>query len=505
MKVVFKSIEIQNFKGFKSYSTGFDPVSTSFYGKNGSGKTSIADAVSWCLFGKDTQNRSQFDIKHHTGDEKQATKTEVSVTLEITADGIDHTIKRMLKEKWQTRRGETTEEFKGNYTEYFINGNLSTQAEFSEFIKNLIDENVFRAVSNPYFFTSLPWKEQRAFLSQMVGNITNEEIADNDERFTDLLKAPTQEDITAYLKHKGFKINEIKKEIDKIPVRIAELKKALPEIDDTDINVDWESQKTEAATQIKALTEKIAKLKTGDKSPASKEIEKKLAFAKKRKREMEVSADNKLDLLKKEYHNFCNEIENKRRKIQDSMFRNQGIITTKQTTISRSMAEIENYKNAMEALKKIWNEEVNIKPVLPPISEKDKLCPTCGQELPLEKIQETRNILLESLERKRLETRERLTTEVKTIKNRIAKAEELAQISQTEKEKYEELLKEDNEKLISLSNKEYPKVPTYEEILAENPNYKPVLDEITSLERDLESDIPVDNSNLIREKESHLA
>ena len=505
MKVVFKSIEIQNFKGFKSYSTGFDPVSTSFYGKNGSGKTSIADAVSWCLFGKDTQNRSQFDIKHHTGDETQATKTEVSVTLEITADGIDHTIKRMLKEKWQTRRGETTEEFKGNYTEYFINGNLSTQAEFSEFIKNLIDENVFRAVSNPYFFTSLPWKEQRAFLSQMVGNITNEEIADNDERFADLLKALTQEDITAYLKHKGFKINEIKKEIDKIPVRIAELKKALPEIDDTDINVDWESQKAEAATQIKALTEEIAKLKTGDKSPASKEIEKKLAFAKKRKREMEVSADNKLDLLKKEYHNFCNEIENKRRKIQDSMFRNQGIITTKQTTISRSMAEIENYKNAMEALKKIWNEEVNIKPVLPPISEKDKLCPTCGQELPLEKIQETRNILLESLERKRLETRERLTAEVKTIKSKIAKAEELAEISQTEKEKYEELLKEDNEKLISLSNKEYPKIPTYEEILAKNPNYKPVLDEITSLERDLESDIPVDNSNLIREKESHLA
>ena len=96
MKVIFKSIEIQNFKGFKSYSTGFDPVSTSFYGKNGSGKTSIADAISWCLFGKDTQNRSQFDIKHHTDGEKQATKTEVSVTLEITADGIDHTIKSML-------------------------------------------------------------------------------------------------------------------------------------------------------------------------------------------------------------------------------------------------------------------------------------------------------------------------------------------------------------------------------------------------------------------------
>ena len=67
-----------------------------------------------------------------------------------------------------------------------------SQAEFSAFIRNLIDENVFRALSNPYYFTSLPWKDQRAFLSQMVGNITNEEIADNDGKFTELLKALAQ-------------------------------------------------------------------------------------------------------------------------------------------------------------------------------------------------------------------------------------------------------------------------------------------------------------------------
>ena len=505
MKVIFKSIEIQNFKGFKSYSTGFDPVSTSFYGKNGSGKTSIADAISWCLFGKDTQNRSQFDIKHHTDDEKQATKTEVSVTLEITADGIDHTIKRMLKEKWQTKRGETTEEFKGNYTEYFINGNLSSQGEFSTFIKNLIDENVFRAVSNPYFFTSLPWKEQRAFLSEMVGNITNEEIADNDERFADLLKALTQEDITAYLKHKGFKINEIKKEIDKIPVRIAELKKARPELDENDFATDWKTKSESLKTDVVKLSEEIAQLKSGNTSAATKEIERKLSFAQKRKREMETSADNKLKAMKEEYHNFCEEIDLQRRKLQESILRNQGIITTKQTVISRAEAELTNFDNSMKALRDRWNKEVNIKLTLPPLTDEDIYCPTCGQVLPTGMIEEARNIRFESMERKRLDTKQRLTEECNKIRGEQEKTKALIASTKIDKEEYEKLLEEDNEKLSSLSKKEYPKVTTYEEILAANPNYKPVLDEITLLERQLESNVPEDNSALIEEKTNQLA
>ena len=504
MKVVIKSIEIQNFKAFKSYVAGLDPTSTSFYGKNGSGKTSIADAISWCLFGKDTQNRSQFDIKYHTDDERQETKNETSVTLGIAADGIDHTIKRVLKEKWQTRRGETTEEFKGNYTEYFVNGNLSSQTEYSTFIRNLIDENVFRAVSSPYYFTSLPWKEQRSFLSQMVGNITNEEVAEKDERFAELLKALTQEDITAYLKHKAYKISEVKKEIDKIPVRIAELKKALPKLDENAFATDWKSLSESAKDDIAKLSEEIAQLKSGNISAASKELERKLSFAQKRKREMETSADNKLKAMKEDYHKFCEEIDLQRKKLQESILRNQGIITTKQTTISRSEAELTNLGNDMNDLRERWNQEVNIKPTLPPLTDDDMYCPACGQELPPEKIQEARNALLESMERKRLDAKQRLTEEFNKIRDKQGRTKTLITSTKEEKERYEILIKEDNEKLSALATKEYPKVTTFEEILAENPNYKSVLDEITLLERQIEADVPEDNSALINDKEAQL-
>lgn len=124
---------------------------------------------------------------------------------------------------------------------------------------------------------------------------------------------------------------------------------------------------------------------------------------------METSADNKLKAMKEEYHNFCEDIDLQRRKLQESILRNQGIITTKQTVISRAEAELVNLENGMKDLRDRWNKEVNIKPTLPPLTDEDRYCPACGQELPPEKIQEARNTLLEGMERKRLDAKQRLT------------------------------------------------------------------------------------------------
>ena len=147
----------------------------------------------------------------------------------------------------------------------------------------------------------------------------------------------------------------------------------------------------------------------------------------------------------------------------------------------------------MNDLRERWNQEVNIKPTLPPLTDDDMYCPACGQELPPEKIQEARNALLESMERKRLDAKQRLTEEFNKIRDKQGRTKTLITSTKEEKERYEILIKEDNEKLSALATKEYPKVTTFEEILAENPNYKSVLDEITLLERQIEADVPEDN------------
>ena len=234
MKITIQNITIQNFKGFRDFQAQFNPSVASVYGDNGLGKTSIADAILWCLFGKDTQNRQQFDIKYHDANGKTEKNIVVSVSLDILFDKTQHNITRQLKEQWTKERGTTNEYLKGNITEYFVDGQPYTQADFKAFMSDMVDERTFRAVTSPTLFTSLPWKEQRQFLSQMVGNISNEEIANVDfPRFKDVLPLLESETIESLLKSTFYKIKECKSKIAEIPVSIAALKKAITDADYT--------------------------------------------------------------------------------------------------------------------------------------------------------------------------------------------------------------------------------------------------------------------------------
>ncbi|WP_237769591.1 AAA family ATPase [Pelosinus fermentans] len=54
---------VKNFKGFKDFTLEANGDSLMVFGDNGTGKTSIADAVNWLFFNKDTQNKTDFGIK----------------------------------------------------------------------------------------------------------------------------------------------------------------------------------------------------------------------------------------------------------------------------------------------------------------------------------------------------------------------------------------------------------------------------------------------------------
>ena len=53
MQIIFKTLKMQGFKGVLAERTvEFNPQVTEIYGANRTGKTTIADAVQWVLFGK---------------------------------------------------------------------------------------------------------------------------------------------------------------------------------------------------------------------------------------------------------------------------------------------------------------------------------------------------------------------------------------------------------------------------------------------------------------------
>ena len=56
--IKLKSLSLFNFKGIRNLTLDFTNAETWIYGENGTGKTTVCDAFSWLLFGKDSKGKS---------------------------------------------------------------------------------------------------------------------------------------------------------------------------------------------------------------------------------------------------------------------------------------------------------------------------------------------------------------------------------------------------------------------------------------------------------------
>ena len=60
MRIILKSLSMRNFKGIRSLKLTFNDDVTEIHGDNATGKTTIVDAFSWLLFGKDSNGKADF-------------------------------------------------------------------------------------------------------------------------------------------------------------------------------------------------------------------------------------------------------------------------------------------------------------------------------------------------------------------------------------------------------------------------------------------------------------
>lgn len=221
------SMHIQNFKGCKDRTIEFGDK-TRISGANATGKTTIFDAFTWLLFGKDSLGSSDFDIRPLDADGKMADRIEISVESKISVDGNEYELKKVQKQKWVEKRGAGTTGLQGNINEFEINGYPKRQKEFKDFIAGVIDEDIFTLITNPTAFNSLPWKKQRETLMKFIGTFSDVEIAETfGERYTKLIPelkiANTDDILKKYAKAK----NTLNKDMVEIPARIDEISKQL--------------------------------------------------------------------------------------------------------------------------------------------------------------------------------------------------------------------------------------------------------------------------------------
>jgi len=224
--VKLQKLKMLNFKGIKKLEINFNPEQTNVFGANASGKTSIFDSFTWLLFGKDSSGRSDFEVKTLDANNKVIEKIEHEVEAELIVDSRPLTIRRVLSEKWVKKRGSLDSEFTGNQTEYYWNGVPMQQKEFQQNVSEILEEGLFKLITNPLAFNTLKWEERRKILTSMV-DISDDLIAG--EKYKGILaEVRKHKSIEDYKKMILASVKKSKEDIAAIPTRIDEVERNKP-------------------------------------------------------------------------------------------------------------------------------------------------------------------------------------------------------------------------------------------------------------------------------------
>jgi hypothetical protein len=222
-------LELLNFKGLKSFTINLNG-DVVIRGDNATDKTTVFDSVCWLLFGKDSLDRADFEIKTLDGGEPiHKVNHEVTGTFTLDEGGTVE-LKRVYREKYSSPRGgEVT--LTGHTTDYFVDGVPKKEKEYKEIVSSLVDESIFKLITNPlYFNETYSWQNRRKLLLEMCGDIDDISVInsrDDLRRLAELLEGRTVDDHRKVVAAKKTAIN---KELDMIPVRIDEAMRNKPEI-----------------------------------------------------------------------------------------------------------------------------------------------------------------------------------------------------------------------------------------------------------------------------------
>ena len=150
-----KSITLKNFRQYQDAKIGFSNVPgknvTIIMGDNGTGKTTLAQAFQWALYGK-TEFQISEVINRITRETMTMGQTKhVSVTLEIIYNEVTYTLSRTLA--YKKNAAMKIEEGEGKFTISYLDKESGKSEFIPEYRKNYFIKRVLpQELSNFFFF-----------------------------------------------------------------------------------------------------------------------------------------------------------------------------------------------------------------------------------------------------------------------------------------------------------------------------------------------------------------
>lgn len=383
MKMILKSLHIENFKGVKDKTYEFGKT-TRVSGMNRRGKTTIGAAWYWLMSDKNYELVSNPNIRPDNIEDCIPT-----VTADVDVDGKEITLSKMQKRK--VGKPDANGVSKVTITNiYEINSVPKTERDFKAYLEELgFDFDKFLICSHPNVFTkdlSLKKKqdEMRKSLFAMASKKTDLEIAQMNKETADvakLLESYKFEEIEAMNNASKKKAVE---QLDVIPNQIIGLEKAKVDID----VAEQELAKADLARKIAEIDGKIAN--TGS------------TIGDLRSREMQLQFD-----MSGIMQTMSRELDDKRRKLDDAIFdtvRNVDDVLRQIRNIKTQIADNEKIVSDADAERKALGVKYNAEKAkafdeAPYQFDESKwvfddsttVCSLCGQKLPDDKIEQIKS------------------------------------------------------------------------------------------------------------------
>lgn len=372
-KIRINRLTLENFKCHDHLNLVFHGESASIFGDNATGKTSIYDALTWLLFGKDSSGNGEKNIDIKPLDPSGQVRDHQAITAveaELDVDGEVMTLRRTCREIWSTKRGSSEAVYDGNTSDYFVDGVPQKKNAFDAKIKELVPEEVFRLLTSvSYFSSDMKWQDRRATLFDIAGTLTDKEIMASNEQFQDLLDSMGKLSLPEYKAKLLSQRKGLTGIRDDTPTRISECQKTLEEIQGIDF--------VEAREQEQALsdqqTELSRKLIAWENSNVLSDLQLKLREAKLERDTLE--SQNRVHR------------QNQSAGIPDTQAMAKTIssermrLETLKTLTDGVRKEIDSYQKDIAAGREEWI-RVNGEAFT------GGICPTCGQALPFEQLQQ---------------------------------------------------------------------------------------------------------------------
>lgn len=372
-EILINRIKYKHFKGLEDFELSLNGTSAVVSGRNGLGKTTLADGLQWLFFGKDSHG-AKMNPKPRDKQNQELLGLEPTIEAEMIVDGKVTVLKRIQEEKWTAKKGELEKTRSSDSTRYFIDSVPIKEKDWKSYLEKLGSEPTLQMLSNSSFFMTLNWKDRRERLISLT-DLTDDQIIKEDDELKEINDFIGDHSIDEMKKILKGQKSDIKADIDGMPTRIQEVTEMKAQLGLAEDKAALEKSIADMNAMISEKETWLVDAKAGTVNHELNELKQKRAELREKlideKTKFQTNAFAATSSLQEDYNNQYALVSSLRAdvsKLEAKEYRMQEALKEKREFLQEHLAKYKEIK-AVD------------------FDEHQKTCPTCGQGLPQNEIE----------------------------------------------------------------------------------------------------------------------